>query len=165
MNGPIVRRARAGESDAVAALFRLSKEAALPYLPHLHTPEEDRTFFRERVFESCEVWVAERDGVLAGFIAYREGWIDQLYVHPAHHRTGIGAALLRKAMSGAESLQLWTFQRNESARAFYEAHGFTCLKTTDGSNNEEREPDALYSWAAAKEEEEADASPTTGAPT
>ncbi|MDB5071925.1 MAG: putative GCN5-related N-acetyltransferase [Candidatus Eremiobacteraeota bacterium] len=148
MDDPVVRRAHAGESDAVAALFRLSKETALPYLPDLHTPEEDRAFFRERVFETCEVWVAERNGLLVGFCAFREGWIDQLYVHPANQRTGVGAALLRKAMHANERLQLWTFQRNEQARAFYEAHGFTCAKMTNGSDNEEREPDVLYAWSS-----------------
>ena len=150
VNDPTLRRARAGESDAVAALFRLSKEAALPYLPDLHMPEEDRAFFRERVFATCEVWVAERNGVIVGFCAFREGWIDQLYVHPAHHRTGVGAALLRKAKNANERLQLWTFQRNAGARAFYEAKGFRCIKTTDGSSNEEREPDALYMWSRSR---------------
>ena len=159
MNDPIVRRAHAGESDAVAALFRLSKEAALPYLPDLHTPEEDRTFFRERVFATCEVWIAERDGALTGFIAFREGWIDHLYVDPAYQRAGVGAALLGKAMDANERVQLWTFQRNAGARAFYEAHDFTCVRTTDGQDNEEREPDALYAWEVAKEEEEAVTSP------
>jgi GNAT superfamily N-acetyltransferase len=141
----VLRRARNDESDAVAALFRLSREAALPYLPDLHTPEEDRTFFRERLFRTCEVWVAEHGASLAGFCAFREGWVDQLYVHPAHQRTGIGSALLRKAMDANRTLRLWTFQRNGNARRFYEAHAFTCVRTT-GGDNEEREPDALYMW-------------------
>jgi GNAT superfamily N-acetyltransferase len=149
MNDPIVRRAEAGESDAVAALFRLSKETALPYLPDLHTREEGRAFFRELVFTTCEVWVAERDGDLVGLCAFRKGWIDHLYVHPAHHRTGVGGALLRKAMHANERIQLWTFQRNMNARAFYESHGFTCVKTT-GGHNEEHEPDALYAWSSNK---------------
>ena len=145
-----IRRACADESDAVAAVFRVSKGTALPYLPDLHTREEDRAFFREHVFAECEVWVAERDGVLSGFCAFRQGWIDHLYVHPAHQRAGIGAALLRKAMAANERVALWTFQRNANARAFYEAHGFTCVKTTDGGDNEEREPDVLYAWSSSR---------------
>ena len=43
-----VRRARGDESDTVAALVRLSKETAMPFLPNLHTPGEDRAFFRDR---------------------------------------------------------------------------------------------------------------------
>ena len=45
--------------------------------------------------------------------------------------------------AGAEGLQLWVFQRNVGARRFYERHGFTLTELTDGSRNEEREPDAL----------------------
>ncbi len=147
MRHVVVRRAGVSESDAVAALVRLSRETALPYLPDLHTPEEGRAFFRDRVFAVCEVWVAERGSELVGMCAFREGWIDQLYVHPAHLRTGIGAALLRKAMDANEALQLWTFQRNTGAIRFYEAHGFVRAEETDGAGNEEHEPDARYHWS------------------
>ena len=146
MRDIVVRRARVDESDAAAALFRLSKETAMSYLPDLHTRDEDRAYLRERVFATCEVWVAERYGELAGICAFREGWIDHLYVHPEHLRTGIGAALLRKAKDANDRLQLWTFQRNENARAFYESQGFQMVKTTAGRDNEEQEPDALYAW-------------------
>jgi putative acetyltransferase len=143
----MVRRARNNESDAVAALFRLSKETAMPYPPDLHTPEEDRAYFRDHVFATCEVWIAELNGELAGMCAFREGWVDHLNVHPEHQRTGIGAALLRKAKDANDRLQLWTFQRNENARSFYESQGFRLVKKTDGRDNEEREPDALYVWS------------------
>ena len=146
MHRIIVRRADAAESDAVAALFRLSRETAMPYLPALHAPEEDRAFFADRVFVECEVWVADCDGELAGMCAFREGWVDHLFVHPEHQRAGIGAALLRKATDANERLQLWAFQRNENARCFYESQGFRLVKTTDGHDTEEREPDALYAW-------------------
>ena len=43
--------------------------------------------------------------------------------------------------------RLWVFQRNVGAREFYEQHGFPLVELTDGSGNEEREPDALYEWA------------------
>jgi len=43
-------------------------------------------------------------------------------------------------------LTLWTFQRNAAARRFYEKHGFMVIKQTDGSANEQKEPDAMYRW-------------------
>jgi hypothetical protein len=39
------------------------------------------------------------------------------------------------------------FQRNTSARSFYEGHGVRLVRLSDGSGNEEHEPDALYSWS------------------
>ena len=43
-------------------------------------------------------------------------------------------------------LDLWVFQRNTVAIAFYERHGFRIAELTDGSGNEEREPDARMVW-------------------
>jgi GNAT superfamily N-acetyltransferase len=53
------------------------------------------------------------------------------------------AALFRRAFGG---LRLWTFQKNEGARRFYERHGFDVVEMTDGAGNEEHEPDVLYAW-------------------
>ncbi len=142
-----IRRARPGEYGEVARLHRCVMKACLPYLPDLHTPEEDLRFFRHSVFGHAEVWVAVSDTRLIGYCVFRPGWIDHLYVLPAHHGRGIGTALLEKAKGANSSLELWTFQRNERARSFYETHGFTLVETTDGSGNEEREPDARYRWA------------------
>jgi hypothetical protein len=43
-------------------------------------------------------------------------------------------------------LELWVFQRNDAAREFYARHGFIELRRTDGSGNEEREPDVRLAW-------------------
>jgi len=86
---------------------------------------------------------------LVGIIAFREGWIDQLYVLPSAQGRGIGTALLDIAKSTFSPLELWTFQRNTQARRFYETRGFVLIMETDGSGNEEKEPDALYRWIRA----------------
>ncbi len=83
---------------------------------------------------------------LVGFLAFREGWIDQLYVLPEFQFRGFGTALLNIAKSSGDQFRLWTFQKNILARAFYESHGFVGIQETDGSANEEREPDVLYAW-------------------
>ena len=43
-------------------------------------------------------------------------------------------------------LRLWVFERNDRARSFYAHHGFTEVERTDGSGNEEKEPDVLLRW-------------------
>jgi GNAT superfamily N-acetyltransferase len=97
------------------------------------------------VFANCEVWGAQ-EGSLIGFIAFREGWIDQLYVLPQKQRRGAGRALLQVAMTTYPNLMLWTFQKNAPSRRFYEANGFLVIQETDGGGNQEREPDVLYRW-------------------
>jgi putative acetyltransferase len=74
---------------------------------------------------------------LAGIIAFREGWIDQLYILPAWQGHRIGTALLQVAQDRFDRLSLWTFQPNKRARSFYQKHGFVAVSETDGSRNEE----------------------------
>jgi putative acetyltransferase len=105
----------------------------------------NRAYFRDHFFVECEVWGAA-DGETIGIIAFREGWIDQLYVLPQHQGRGAGDALLRVAKAASSSLQLWTFQKNVLARRFYERRGFVAVKEADGSQNDEHEPDVLYRW-------------------
>jgi len=132
--------------EPVARIFREIRQACLPYLPDLHSPAEDLAFFRDHVFAECEVWLAEA-AVLDGFCAFREGWVDHLYVRQPCHGQGLGTALLVKAMDAQPRLRLWVFQRNGPALAFYHARGFRETLRTDGSANEEHEPDALFEWA------------------
>ncbi|WP_246771190.1 GNAT family N-acetyltransferase [Aestuariivirga sp. YIM B02566] len=131
--------------DQAARVLRLSFDAQYPWLSGLHTPDEDRYFFREILYPSCQIWGAIAQDLI-GIIAFRPGMIEQLYVLPDCQGRGAGSALLAVAMSQSDELELWTFQRNARARRFYEAKGFVATKKTDGSENEEREPDVLYRW-------------------
>ena len=129
------------EMDRAAIILRMAFDERLPWFAGLDTPEGDRAYFRERVFVECDVWGAA-DGQIIGITAFREGWIDQLYVLPQHQGRGAGDALLRVAKAASSGLQLWTFQKNMLARGFYEKRGFVAVKETDGRENKEREPDA-----------------------
>ena len=142
----MLRQLKLDDMDAAARVVRTAFDQALPSLAGLHTPEEDQWFFRERVVETCEVWGAFDGAAMRGIIAFREGWIDQLYVLPTAQRRGVGKDLLQVAQNAFDRLQLWTFQRNAPARRFYEARGFALIQQTDGARNEEKEPDALYLW-------------------
>lgn len=142
----LTTRLERSDMDAVAAVHRASFDDRLPWLAGLHTPEEDRAYFGRVVFDECEVWGTFDDATLVGFIAFRDDWIDQLYVLPAHQGQGVGSALLEVAQMRSSELNLWTFQRNAIARLFYERRGFVEAELTDGSRNEEREPDIRYIW-------------------
>ena len=130
---------------AASLVHRASFDERLPWLAGLHTPNEDRAFYECHVFSRCDVWGAA-DGTLIGVIAFREGWVEQLYVLPSRQGQGVGGALLAVAKAAWPGLSLWAFQRNAPARRFYEARGFVAVQETDGGGNEEREPDVLYRW-------------------
>lgn len=142
----MLRQLSIDDMDNAAIVLRISFDEALPTLTGLHTPAEDRWFFRGRLFAACQLWGYFDGQELLGFIAFRDGWVDQLYVLPSSQGRGIGTALLQLAQSKSARLNLWTFLRNTRARRFYEKHHFVFVKETDGTRNEENEPDAMYSW-------------------
>lgn len=143
----MIRLAAAADAAAVAAINQAARQAALPKVRWAHTPAEVAHWIADFLIPTHEVWLAEIDGAPVGFMALQDDWVDQLYLDPAHWRRGIGSSLIELAKSRAPGrLQLWCFQANLRARAFYEAHGFVAERYTDGADNEEREPDVLYAW-------------------
>jgi GNAT superfamily N-acetyltransferase len=135
------------DASAITDLFLAARRTTMPYLPALHSDAETRAFIENVVLQTCAVWVADEGGRAVGFAAVHEDWLAHLYLHPAYQRRGIGTALLRRAMElSPDRLQLWAFQRNSAARAFYERHGFHAVEFGDGSGNEEGEPDVRYEW-------------------
>ena len=130
----------------VARVLRVALDERLPWLAGLHTPDEDLRWVRDHLLAASQVYGAIEHGKLVGFIAFREGWIDQLYVLPEAQGRGVGTALLAVATAAWPDLSLWTFQRNTGARRFYERHGFVAVEETDGADNEEKEPDVRYRW-------------------
>jgi GNAT superfamily N-acetyltransferase len=143
---PMLRKLALTDMDAAALVHRAAFDDTLPALAGLHAPAEDRWFFRERVFGTCELWGSFDQIQLIGMIAFRDGWVDHLYVLPNAQGRGVGTALLQVAQSSFARLQLWTFQRNARARRFYQARGFVLVEETEGLRNEEKEPDARYLW-------------------
>ena len=147
----MLRRARPEDAAELAAILRSAMRGAVPSLPELHTPDEDHRFLRDVVLPNEEVWVAEIDGAPVGFAALgsRGGldFLQHIYVAPECQRRGVGTELIERAKERRPSgFRLWVFQENVGARRFYERHGLQLVELTDGSGNEEREPDALYEW-------------------
>ncbi len=142
-----IRPARSADAEAIADVHLDSRREAMPWLPMLHSREDTIAYFAGHVLLHEEVLVAEVNQLVVGFIALEGDHVDHLYIAPAYQGRGIGDTLLAMAKEvRPDGLMLWTFQRNARARQFYEARGFVAEELTDGSRNEEREPDALYRW-------------------
>ncbi|WP_169581932.1 MULTISPECIES: GNAT family N-acetyltransferase [Microbacterium] len=89
------------------------------------------TYENEGLFDD-DVWVAELDGHVAGFLAGSAGEITWAYVHPALYRRGVGRALVEHVLARATGpVELEVLEGN-SARTFYEAVGFVWQSTTTG---------------------------------
>jgi GNAT superfamily N-acetyltransferase len=144
-----IRRARDDEIEPLTQLFIRARNE-VDYLPRV--PDEAAVPIAARIREHEEVWVAEEAGRLVGFLGIEHSTnldapvLEKLYVEPADQNRGVGSALLDKAKElRPDELYLWVFQKNP-ARRLYERHDFELVKLTDGADNMEREPDALYRW-------------------
>lgn len=145
-----IRRATPDDARALADVHLRARRECMPYLPDIHSPEEVLAWIREVMPQHEEVWVAEDEDRVIGFFALSEGFLYHLYVYPELHGQGAGSLLFDRVKELApEGFQLWVFQRNTQAREFYEHRGMRVVELTDGSRNEEREPDALYEWKPA----------------
>ena len=144
-----LRQAAPSDGHAIATLFMASRRDALPYLPELHSDDDTLDHFTNVVPSRCSVWLAEESDRLVGFMAWNTETkhVDHLYLLPGTYRRGIGTTLLDKAKALSKGkIQLYAFQKNTRARAFYEHHGFQPIWFGDGTENEENEPDVLYEW-------------------
>jgi ribosomal-protein-alanine N-acetyltransferase len=122
--GVAIRRLAMMDVPAVLAILQASPEAA--------------AWSQESLLQFASVepaaWVADLDGVPAGFligrIAADESEILNMAVAHAHRRSGIGSKLLESALefsrvAGSARAYLEVRASNEPALALYLRHGFT----------------------------------------
>lgn len=134
------------DAEAVADVYLQSFHGAYRF-PLAHTDDQVRSWIREVVIPARETWAAVAGGTVIGMMVLVGAELDQLYVAPGWTGRGIGGRLVELAKGlRPGGLSLFTFQVNEGARRFYERHGFILIDETDGSRNEERQPDIRYAW-------------------
>jgi GNAT superfamily N-acetyltransferase len=145
-----IRAFVAGDFDELVAKWHETNLGSYRYnaVQQGHTLADARNFFRTRVLPACAVVVATRTEQLVGVLVLEAPWIRHFAVFPDYQRQGIGSVLLRRARElSPRELRLFTFQRNDKARAFYEKHGFTAV-AFGISPAPELEPDVEYRWIA-----------------
>lgn len=121
---PNVRRGRPADETAIRRLMREAWAGA----PDVFAPRpEDEVFAEDRT-----VWLAERDGRPAGYLAARKLGrgvaIEELAVLPTARRAGIGRRLVLHALQGAAGAMLSVAEDNCAAHALYESLGFAVFR-------------------------------------
>jgi ribosomal protein S18 acetylase RimI-like enzyme len=151
VEGLEIREAELCDAPGIAKIHLTARREAMPYLNQPHPDDETREYFSRVVGDRPSAWWVARVGnEIVGYMLIDGEHLDHLYVRPGWQRRGIGLSLLTKAkVLSPRRLELWTFQRNSNARAFYEAHGFHVVECTDG-HNEENEPDVKYEWTLVR---------------
>ena len=135
--------------EAIAKLFRDVYIKTYPHLnPKFFELERFRKILREYILPDSEIRVAEKECELAGFIALKKNYIDQLYIHRDFQSKGLGGFWVEQAKTiYPDFLELHTFASNERAIAFYEKHGFKIVER--GVAPDEKMPDVKMRWENA----------------
>lgn len=96
---------------------------------HHFLAEEDIQFYRDclpSAFGLLNVWVAEDDGRIAGFIGISGQHIEALFIAPDQHRRGVGRRLLDHVIATAPGVgwKVDVNEQNPEATRFYQHYGF-----------------------------------------
>jgi ribosomal protein S18 acetylase RimI-like enzyme len=126
-----VRPLREVDVSETVALWHETQEDTYHFLTRENelTLEDCARYFRETIRPGANLWVAEDQGQILGYLAMKGSYLDRLYVKPHAQRKGVGLALLQKAQEVSPTgLELHTHQENTKARKFYEKHGFSVVR-------------------------------------
>ena len=122
----IIRQAQPNDTPRLAEIFLESRRSGFYWLDPERFQLDD--FERQTVGEV--VWVAEKDGELAGFISVdeAEAFIHHLFVAPAYQGLGIGRRLLRSLREWLQPpYTLKCLAKNKKARAFYKKNSWRLI--------------------------------------
>jgi ribosomal protein S18 acetylase RimI-like enzyme len=147
-DGLTIRPYHPQDFHAVVILWRIAREKSLPDFQRVkgYFFHQDMEYFTQQILPKNQIWVAEADGTLAGFMAMQGEFVDQLFIHPDFQRRGIGTAFLDLAREKSpKHVWLYTLQINGIARGFYEKNGFVA-EVFGISPPPESEPDIQYHW-------------------
>ncbi|MDR3516418.1 MAG: GNAT family N-acetyltransferase [Azospirillaceae bacterium] len=130
----IVRPATQGDGARCAEIYLVARRLAFSW----HDAETFALEDFHRAIEDQEVWVADRHGVVVGFVSFHrpENLIDNLFIDPPWQRQGLGSRLLETAhtMLG-DPARLHCLIANRPARAFYERNGWVAERSNrDGTD-------------------------------
>lgn len=147
----VLRPAAEADASVLADLFIAARRAAEPAMPPpVHPATEIHAWFGQQLAAGREVWVAEHDEGVVGYLIIDDEWLDSLYVRPDLTGHGIGSLLMDLAKGlRPDGFGLWVFETNVDAQRFYARHGFVVAERTDGSDNEEGAPDLRMVWGGA----------------
>jgi putative acetyltransferase len=127
---PILRPYAESDEAAALELWRRTWQAAYPAIDFSARLPWWQARWRSELVAKARIVVAERDGVLMGFVTVEpdSGYLDQLVVAPEAWGSGLAAALLAEAKRIAPAgIELLVNADNVRALRFYRKHGLVVV--------------------------------------
>ncbi len=127
---PELREAKLSDAQA---LFEAHVDSVQNLCTGAYSEEQLAVWFEDRspeiyrtAIETGQIWLAEQDGSVLGFVGFQAGEITLLFVRRRASGLGIGERLFRLGMQKAESGfgGPLTVVATENSRSFYQKFGF-----------------------------------------
>jgi ribosomal protein S18 acetylase RimI-like enzyme len=120
---------------------------ATGWMPRVHSHADVLKQYQAEEMIKRHTLVAVDGARVRGFVTMtKDGFVTALHVEQASRSQGIGGMLLERAKRElSPEVNLYSFQANDKANAFYQRHGFVEINRTSG-DNEENLPDILMEW-------------------
>ena len=105
----------------------------------LHANIESHSFIVRKLISEAEVYVAEENEEIQGFIGLTDTYIAGIFVKAKEQSKGIGTELLRTVMKLKDQLNLNVYKKNMRAVVFYQHRGFKIVNQKIDENTSEEE--------------------------
>lgn len=124
---------RLGTLDDASRLFELRRKSIIELAPPVMSVAEAESWASqvmlsgmERKLRDLEIWIAELDGVVAGWGAIRGDYLEGLYTAPEYAGQGVGAALLDRleTLMRGRGVGAVRAEASSNAKAFYLRRGY-----------------------------------------
>ena len=138
----MVRTFQAGDLDAVMSIWLNANIEA----HHFVDPEYWRSCYNtvKAMIPQAEVYVAEDDRRINGFIGIAGDYIAGIFVDSSARTGGIGSQLLDHAKENRQKLSLSVYKKNVTAVSFYRNRGFQI--DAEGVDPQTSESEYTMSW-------------------
>lgn len=146
MSDFVTLRTRVADDDQIMTIWREASRIAHPFLSEDDLAAQERLTLQEHL-PRADVVVAERKGVVVGFLATFGNYIGALFVSPDAQGSGIGRRLIEHAQARCASLELSVYEANHPARGFYERLGFVATGRSDRDEEGRPLPVLRFAWS------------------
>lgn len=129
MNKMTIRRANTDDFDELTQIWLDASVIAHDFIPATYWYSHQQAM-RDTYLPLAEVYLAEDDSQVYGFIALLEHKIAALFISPYLQGQGVGTALIHHAKSIRPDLELGVYQQNTRSVQFYKSVGFSVIQET-----------------------------------
>ncbi|HLT06469.1 MAG TPA: N-acetyltransferase [Cyclobacteriaceae bacterium] len=133
-----IRKTTPPDNRRVTEIWLESSIPAHDFIPEQYWKQNEK-IMEEHYLPLSEVYVAEENGHILGFIALIDQQVAALFVHPDHQGKGIGKLLLQHTQSLREVLELKVYQKNTKSLGFYLNKGFEIVAESLDPHTGEKE--------------------------